>query len=191
MSIAEEIIGTHYRYPDYFEVDREKVREFARAVKDEHPAHYSEDAAKECGYDELLASLTFIAVAGRRVQLELFDKFDVPVNLARVLHRDQKLTFHRPIISGDKLFFDSYLDSVIESHGTVITEIRGEVTDAEGKPVITSVVTMIGEAQSDHEADDVAHTIAARRDAMIAKALGTAPEPRPESSAQESVPPAG
>ena len=46
MSIAEDIIGTHYRYPDYFEVDREKVREFARAVKDDHPAHYSEDAAK-------------------------------------------------------------------------------------------------------------------------------------------------
>ena len=33
MSIAESIIGTHYRYPDYFEVDREKIREFARAVR--------------------------------------------------------------------------------------------------------------------------------------------------------------
>ena len=39
MGIAEDIIGTHYRYPDFFEVDREKIREFARAVKDEHPAH--------------------------------------------------------------------------------------------------------------------------------------------------------
>ena len=39
MGIADNIIGTHYRYPDYFEVDREKIREFARAVKDEHPAH--------------------------------------------------------------------------------------------------------------------------------------------------------
>ena len=135
MSIAEEIIGTHYRYPDYFEVDREKVREFARAVKDDHPAHYSEDAAKECGYDALVASLTFVAVAGRRVQLEIFNHFDVPINLARVLHRDQKLIFHRPILAGDKLWFDSYLDSVIESHGTVISEVRGEVTDADGKPV--------------------------------------------------------
>ena|ERR1700757_5152302 len=191
MSIAEDIIGTHYRYPDYYEVDREKIREFAKAVKNDHPAHYSEEAAAELGYSALVAPLTFLTIAGRKVQLDIFNNFDVPINLARVLHRDQKLTFHRPIISGDKLFFDSYLDSVIESHGTVITEIRGEVTDAEGKPVITSVVTMIGEAQSDHEADDVAHTIAARRDAMIARALGTAPEPRPESSAQESVPPAG
>jgi acyl dehydratase len=110
MSIAEEIIGTHYRYPDYFLVDREKVREFARSVKDEHPAHYTEEAAAECGQPALIASLTFVAVAGRRVQAEIFQQFDVPINMERVLHRDQKLVFHRPIVVGDKLWFDSYLD---------------------------------------------------------------------------------
>jgi len=171
MGIAENIIGTHYRYPDYFEVDREKIREFARAVKDDHPAHYSEAAAKECGYDGVSASLTFLAVAGRRVQAEIFNQFDVPVNMERVLHRDQKLVFHRPIIAGDKLWFDSYLDSVIESHGAIVTEIRGEVTDADGKPVITSIVTVLGEAATDTEADEVSTQIAAARDAAIAKMI--------------------
>ena len=175
MAIAEEIIGTHYRYPDYFEVDREKIREFARAVKDDHPAHYSEDAAKECGYEALIAPLTFLAVAGRKVQLDIFNQFDVPINMERVLHRDQKIIFHRPILAGDKLYFDSYLDSVTESHGAVLTEIRGEVTDADGKPVLTSVVTVIGEAQTEGEPEEVVAAIAARRDAMIAKALGKTP----------------
>ena len=163
MGIAEEIIGTHYRYPDHFAVGREKIREFARAVKDDHPAHHDEKAAAECGYDALIAPLTFLAVAGRRVQLEIFKQFAVPINLARVFHRDQKLTFHRPILAGDKLFFDSYLDSVIESHGTVISEIRGEVTDADGNPVITSVVTMLGEsAHQDTDTDETVATIAAK-----------------------------
>jgi acyl dehydratase len=171
MAIAEEIIGTHFRYPDYFEVNREKIREFARAVKDEHPAHYNEEAAKEYGHDGLVASLTFLAVAGRRVQTELFNQFKVPINMERVLHRDQKLVFHRPILAGDKLYFDSYLDSVIESHGAILTEIRGEVTDAEGKPVITSVVTVMGEAQTDSEVDEVSAQIAAARDEAIAKMI--------------------
>ena len=65
MGIADDIIGTHFRYPDYFEVGREKVKEFAQAVQDDHPAHFSEEAAAECGSDTLIASLTFIAVAGR------------------------------------------------------------------------------------------------------------------------------
>ncbi|ULE34197.1 FAS1-like dehydratase domain-containing protein [Mycobacterium sp. IDR2000157661] len=171
MAIAENIIGTHYRYPDYFEVDREKIREFARAVKNDHPAHFSEDAAGECGFDTLIAPLTFLAVAGRRVQLEIFNQFDVPINMERVLHRDQKITFHRPIVAGDKLYFDSYLDSVTESHGAVVTEVRGEVTDAEGKPVLTSIVTVMGEAQSDTEADEVSERIAAARDEAIAKMI--------------------
>jgi acyl dehydratase len=145
---AQELIGTHYRSPDYFDVGREKVREFAQAVKDEHPSHYSEEWAAEAGYDSTLASLTFLAVAGRRVQLDVFTKFDIPINLARVLHRDQKFVFHRPIVAGDRLYFDTYLDSVIESHGTVIAEIRSEVTDADANPVITSIVTMLGESSN-------------------------------------------
>lgn len=169
MGIADEIVGTHFRYPDYFEVGREKVREFANAVQDQHPAHHSEEGAAEHGHDAIIASLTFIAVAGRRVQLEIFNQFNVPVNMERVLHRDQKLVFHRPIKVGDKLWFDSYLDSVIESHGAILTEVRGEVTDDEGNPVLTSVVTILGEAEHEGEADEVTAQIAAARDAAIAK----------------------
>jgi len=164
------MIGAHYRFPDYFEVGREKIREFARAVKDDHPAHFDEAAAAEAGHPGLMASLTFLAVAGRQVQLEIFDKFDLPINIARVLHRDQKFTFHRPIVAGDKLFFDTYLDSVIESHGTVVSEVRSEVTDENGEPVVTSVVTMLGESVN-QDADTEAKTIAAL-EAMRDRALG-------------------
>ena len=156
---AEGIIGSHYRAPDYFEVGREKIREFAAAVKDEHPTHDNDTAAADAGYPDLVAPLTFLAVAGRRVQLEIFNKFDIPINIARVFHRDQKFTFHRPILAGDKLYFDTYLDSVLESHGTVITEIRSEITDAEGKPVATGVVTMLGEAAQ--QESSTAATVAA------------------------------
>jgi acyl dehydratase len=143
---AAAIIGSHYRAPDYFEVGREKIREFALAVMDEDPTHHSDEDAAAAGYPAVVAPLTFLAVAGRRVQLEIFTKFSIPINIARVLHRDQKFTFHRPMLAHDRLYFDTYLDSVIESHGTVIAEIRSEVTDADGNPVITSTVTMLGEA---------------------------------------------
>src|ERR1700751_2351858 len=100
---AEGLIGSHYRAPDYFAVGREKIREFAVAVKDDHPAHFNEDDAAAAGYPVLVAPLTFLAVAGRKVQLEIFTKFSIPINLARVLHRDQKFLFHRPIVAHDKL----------------------------------------------------------------------------------------
>jgi acyl dehydratase len=161
---VEGLIGTHYRYPDYFEVGREKVREFARSIKNDHPSHIDDAAAAEHGYESMVAPLTFLAVAGRRVQLEVFTKFDIPINLARVLHRDQKFVYHRPMRVGDRLYFDTYLDSVIESHSTVIAEIRSEVTDGAGKPVMTSIVTMLGESSSpDADAEATIAAIASIR----------------------------
>lgn len=124
---AQTLIGKHYRAPDHFLVGREKIREFAVAVKDDHPTHYSEPDAAAAGYPALVAPLTFLAIAGRRVQLEIFTKFNIPINIARVFHRDQKFRFHRPILANDKLYFDTYLDSVIESHGTVLAEIEAKL----------------------------------------------------------------
>ena len=164
MSFASDIIGTHYRYHDYFLVGREKIREYAAAVQSDDPLHFSEEAAKAAGYPDVVAPLTFIAVAGRQVQLEIFKQFDVGINLSRVIHRDQKILFHRPIFAGDKLYFETWLDSVLESHGTVIIEMRSEVTDAEGEPVMTTIVTMIGEAAG-AEDDALVAAIAARAQA--------------------------
>jgi acyl dehydratase len=167
MSFASDIIGTHYRYHDYFLVGREKIREYAAAIQSDDPMHFSDEAAKAAGYPNVVAPLTFIAVAGRQVQLEIFKQFDVGINLSRVIHRDQKILFHRPIVAGDKLYFDSWLDSVLESHGTVISEMRSEVTDADGKPVMTTIVTMIGEAAG-AEDDALVAAIAARAQARQA-----------------------
>ena len=164
MSFASDIIGTHYRYHDYFLVGREKSREYAKAVQSDDPLHFSEEAAKAAGYPNVVAPLTFIAVAGRQVQLEIFKQFDVGINLSRVIHRDQKILFHRPIFAGDKLYFETWLDSVLESHGTVIIEMRSEVTNAEGEPVMTTIVTMIGEAAG-AEDDALVAAIAARAQA--------------------------
>ena len=164
MSFASDIIGTHYRYHDYFLVGREKIREYAKAVQSDVPLHFSEEAAKAAGYPNVVAPLTFIAVAGRQVQLEIFKQFDVGINLSRVIHRDQKILFHRPIFAGDKLYFETWLDSVLESHGTVIIEMRSEVTNAEGEPVMTTIVTMIGEAAG-AEDDALVAAIAARAQA--------------------------
>jgi len=43
---AKELIGTHYRFPDYFDVGREKVREFAQAVKDDAQAGFYRPARR-------------------------------------------------------------------------------------------------------------------------------------------------
>ena len=62
MSLSNHLVGMHYRYPDHYEVEREKIREYAEAVKNDDASFFEEKAAAELGYDGLLAPLirTFI-----------------------------------------------------------------------------------------------------------------------------------
>jgi acyl dehydratase len=163
MALGQELIGTHYRYPDHFLVGREKIREFALATKDGHPEHFDEAAAAAAGHPNLVAPLTFVAVAGRRVQEEIFKQFELPINMARVFHRDQKLLFHRPILAGDELHFDAYLDALHVMQGIVVADLRSEVTDGTGQPVLTTIVTLIGEAKEDDDPDATVAAIASHR----------------------------
>ena len=39
----------HYRYPDHYVVEREKIREYAIAVKNDDAAFFDEKAAAELG----------------------------------------------------------------------------------------------------------------------------------------------
>ena len=47
MALSEKIVGTHYRHPDYYLVEREKVREYANAVQNTDALFFDEDAAAE------------------------------------------------------------------------------------------------------------------------------------------------
>jgi len=113
----DQAVGQVYTTPDYYEVGREKVREFARALHDDHPTHWEDAAAKAAGYPGLLAPLTIVAIMGAKAQFQLVDEV-LPGNLLKtgVLQVDQKHVFHKPVVTGDRLICDVSLDS----HRTVV-----------------------------------------------------------------------
>ncbi|MFI6224341.1 MaoC family dehydratase N-terminal domain-containing protein [Nocardia salmonicida] len=73
-SVASSTLGQSYRTGDCYVVGRKKVREFARAVQDDHPVHHCERTAVDRGYGGLVAPLTFVSVPVLLAQLEMFDR---------------------------------------------------------------------------------------------------------------------
>ena len=63
-SQLEARVGHWYRMDDTYLVGREKLREYARAVQDYHPAHWDVAAAADLGYPDLVAPLTFTSTPG-------------------------------------------------------------------------------------------------------------------------------
>jgi meromycolic acid (3R)-3-hydroxyacyl-[acyl-carrier protein] dehydratase HadA len=149
--LTAEIVGMHYRYPDHYEVEREKIREYAVAVQNEDNAFFEEKAAAELGYAGLPAPLTFICVFGYKAQSAFFKHANIAVEEAQIVQVDQVLKFLRPIVAGDKLYCDVYVDSVREAHGTQIIVTKNIVTNEAGDVVQETYTTLAGRAGEDGE----------------------------------------
>ncbi|TSD95151.1 (3R)-hydroxyacyl-ACP dehydratase subunit HadB [Skermania sp. ID1734] len=152
------MVGHHYRVDDYYEVGREKVREYARAVQDFHPAHWSEEAAKELGHPNLLAPLTFISLVGIIAQRRLFETIVTGYDMSQILQTDQVLEFHRPIRVGDQLTCDVYLDSVRQLAGSDIIVTKNIVTDQNNELVQTTYTTLMGRSGGEVD-ENIAHAV--------------------------------
>src|SRR4051812_43918303 len=102
----------HYRYPDHYVVEREKIREYAVAVQNDDALFLEEKAAADLGYSGLLAPLTFICVFGYKAQMSFFKHANIAIHDAQIVQVDQVLKFSQPIVAGDKLYCDVYVDAV-------------------------------------------------------------------------------
>lgn len=142
--------------PDYYEVGREKVREYAIAVQNDHPAHYDEQAARDLGHPALIAPLTFVSVIGAIAQKFLLEQIITGFDLSQILQTDQRLIFHRPMRAGDRLSVDVSLESFRQTAGTDIIVTKNLVTDDTGEPVITTLTTLVGRAGGDEDPERIA-----------------------------------
>jgi acyl dehydratase len=151
VALTAEIVGMHYRYPDHYEVEREKIREYAVAVQNDDVVFFEEDAAAELGYKGLLAPLTFICVFGYKAQTAFFKYANIAVQDAQIVQVDQVLKFEKPIVAGDKLYCDVYVDSMREAHGTQIIVTKNIISNEDGEIVQETYTTLAGRAGEDGE----------------------------------------
>ena len=149
MALKTDIRGMIWRYPDYFVVDREQLREFARAIKCDHPAYFDEDAAAELGYDAIVAPMTFVSILAKYVQLDFFRNVDIGMETMQIVQVDQKFVYHKPIQAGDKLYGTMHVHSVDERFGADIVVTRNVCTNHLGEVVLEAYTTMMGH-QGDH-----------------------------------------
>ena len=141
----------HYRHPEPYVVGREKIREYADAVKNADPAFHDDAAAAELGHSALPAPLTFISVFGYRAQSAFFADADIGINDMQIVQVDQVLKFVKPIFAGDKLYCDVYVDSIRQSHGADIIVTRNIVTNEAGDVVQETYTTLAGRSGEEGE----------------------------------------
>ncbi|MDQ7903721.1 MaoC family dehydratase N-terminal domain-containing protein [Phytohabitans sp. ZYX-F-186] len=128
MPLNRAFVGRTFAAPEPYEVSREKIREFAEAIGDPHPAYLSREAARALGYPDVIAPPTFaVVLTGRSGENPIFDP-ELGMRYERVVHGSQEFTHHRPIRAGDVLSVSSRITDIRDAGPherlTTVTEIR-------------------------------------------------------------------
>ncbi len=183
-SALESRVGHYYRIDDTYQVGREKVREFARAVQDYHPAHWDVAAAAELGYSDLVAPLTFTSAPAMAANRHLFES--VVIGYEMYLQTEEVFEQHRPIVAGDELHIDVALSSVRRIAGRDLITVTNTFTDTAGERVHTLHTTVVGVT-----ADDVDPAIRATAQQVMMHDVNLAGIDYADANYQKTVRPAG
>ncbi len=143
MSINPDLAGRSYPAQEPYVVGREKIREFAAAVKATHRAHYDLDAAAALGHGDLLAPPTFAIIVAQRADALLVNDPQSGIDFSRVVHADQRFTHHRPIVAGDQLVAELHVDTVRVMGGGAMISTRAEIATVAGEKVATTFSSIL------------------------------------------------
>ncbi|GAB11673.1 beta-hydroxyacyl-[acyl-carrier-protein] dehydratase subunit HadB [Gordonia araii NBRC 100433] len=136
-------VGHYYEAESTYQVGREKIREYARAVQDYHPVHWEPEAAEKLGYSGLITPLTFTSIGAMAANRKLLE--EVVVGYETYVQTEQVFEQHRPIVQGDELLVDVELSSVRRIAGRDLITITNTFLDVKsGETVHTMHTTVVG-----------------------------------------------
>ncbi|MEV0699639.1 MaoC family dehydratase N-terminal domain-containing protein [Saccharopolyspora sp. NPDC050389] len=114
--VSKDVIGT--KIPSHAaDIERGRLRFFAKAIGETDPVYADVDAAKAAGHPDLLVPPTFLfCLDGERTDgFSLIDLLGIDIR--RVLHGEQEFSYHAPIHAGDRLTFAGEITDVYSKKG--------------------------------------------------------------------------
>jgi acyl dehydratase len=119
------------------EIEKGRLRFFAKAIGETDPIYTDESAAKAAGYSSLPAPPTFIFAAELDASTVLPVLRQMGVNLDRILHGEQKFTYHAPVCAGDTIAVESKFTDIYDRRNGALEFLVKEsiVTNQHGAKV--------------------------------------------------------
>jgi len=147
--VNPDIVGRVFPPTVPYLVGREKVREFARAVFADDPQHLDPAEARALGYADVVAPTTFAIVIQELTLQQLIAAPDSGIELARLLHAEQRFHYTRPIVAGDELTAHLSVVGIRSMGANAMVTSDTVITDAAGEHVVTATsILLAGEGDA-------------------------------------------
>lgn len=125
--------------PATIQVDKSRIRQFARAVGLTDPCYFDEAEAKKRGYPSLIAPPTLPIALGQDAEPGGGSMPSVKWDVRKLLHEGTEIIYDRPIFAGDTLTMKGMLKSIGSREGKsgvrTIYTMETSFYDPQGKRV--------------------------------------------------------
>ena len=142
MPVKTEAKGKVYP-PFEYEVGKEKIAEYARAVGEDNPVYFDREQARAAGFRDIPAPPMFAVVYSMgSVGPGLFDP-DVGINFAMMVHGGQELAWGDPVCSGDTISTATTVKDIFEKDGRGFYVFQSVSSNQLGQEVVRGTWTNI------------------------------------------------
>ena len=142
MSIDTKFIGKTYPTHTY-EVGKEKIKEYAKAIKNLDPYYLDDDFAKKSKYGAIIAPPTFAVVFGAYLIEPVFTDKDLNLNMAMLVHGEQELEFLEVVKAGDSITTSAKIVDIKNKEKLDVTAVEIKSKNQHGKDVSRGIYTFV------------------------------------------------
>ncbi|MFF3443286.1 MaoC family dehydratase N-terminal domain-containing protein [Streptosporangium sp. NPDC002721] len=142
MALNRDFVGRASAPSSPYEVSRVKIKEFATAIGDNNPIYRDREAARAAGHPDVIAPPTFPIVFSLAGGSILTDP-ELGLNLAMVVHGEQRFEYRRPIHAGDELVSVSTVTDIRSVGRNELITVKSDVSTVDGEFVCTTYNTIV------------------------------------------------
>ena len=142
MAIKESLKGKT-QPPFEYEVGREKIREYARAVGEENPVHLDPEAARAAGFSNVVAPPMFCVVYSAGAMGPAILDPELEINLMMMVHGGQQFEWFEPVVAGDTITTTATIKDLYEKDGKEFYVWESESKNQNGAVTVKGTWTNI------------------------------------------------
>ena len=128
--------------PFEYEVGKEKIAEYARAVGEDNPVYFERDKAKEAGFRDIPAPPMFAVVYSAGAMAPAITD-PVGINLMAMVHGGQEFTWGEPVCAGDTITTTAEVVDISERDGRGFYVFESVSNNQNGDEVVRATWTNI------------------------------------------------
>ena len=141
MSLDTALAGKTYD-PVTFEVDADRIRQYADAVHEDNPVHHDAEAARAAGFRDVVAPPMFAVVySASAMGPPIFEA--IGEALPRMVHGGQEFVWGEPVCAGDTISTQASVKEIYEKDGKGFYVFETTSTNQDGAETVRATWTNI------------------------------------------------